>query len=544
MGLCRPFTACRGGSTLAAMHFDHIIIGAGSAGCVLAYRLVRAGRRVLLLEAGPTHEHPFVRMPAAFVRLIGSERCWDYVSEPQPHAQGRHMHVPQGRMLGGGSSLNAMVYIRGQAADYDGWRDSGCTGWGWSEVLPAFVRAESNERYTGPLHGREGPLQVSEPRFRHPLSTAFVAAAQQTGLPANPDFNGATQAGVGFYQTTTLRGERGSTATTYLAAVQRDKGLTVRAGVQVQRVLIEAGHAVGVEFLEAGQLQQLRCAQDVLVCAGALSSPKLLMLSGIGPGQDLQALGIAVRADSPGVGQNYQDHLEVSVYARTRKPVSLLGQDRGLRALCHGLQWLLLRRGLLTSNVVECGGFVDTLGSGRPDVQFHVLPVLVGDVERQPLPGHGLSINPCFLRPQSRGSVALRSPNPADPIRFDAGALSAQADVDTLVRGVKLARKILRAPALAEVVAHELLPGAAAVLSEAQIEAHVRSHAKTVYHPAGTCRMGGDAASVVDTQLRVRGVTGLRVCDASVMPTLPSGNTNAPTIMLAERCADFVLQAA
>ena len=221
-----------------------------------------------------------------------------------------------------------------------------------------------------------------------------------------------------------------------------------------------------------------------------------------------------------------------------------MGQDQGLRALRHGLQWQLLRSGLLTSNVVESGGFVDTLGTGRPDVQFHVLPVLVGDVEREPLPGHGLSINPCFLRPQSRGTVSLRSPDPAHPILFDAGALRVQADVDTLVRGVKLARRILRAPALAEVVEHELLPGAEATLSDAQVEAHVRSHAKTVYHPAGTCRMGGDATSVVDTHLRVRGVAGLRVCDASVMPTLPSGNTNAPTIMLAERCADFVLQAA
>lgn len=526
------------------MNFDHILIGAGSAGCVLAHRLVRAGRRVLLLEAGPTHEHPFVRMPAAFVRVIGTERSWDYTSEPQPHADGRRMHVPQGRMLGGGSSLNAMVYIRGQAADYDSWRDAGCTGWGWSDVLPAFVRAESNERYEGPLHGRDGPLKVSEPRFRHPLSAAFVAAAQQAGLPANPDFNGATQAGVGFYQSTTFRGERGSTAATYLAAVRRDKRLAVRTGVQVRRILVEAGRAVGVEFMGAGQLQQVRCARDVLLSAGALASPKLLMLSGIGPGEDLHRLGIPVHADSPGVGQNYQDHLEVSVYARTRRPISLLGQDRGLRALRHGLQWQLLRSGLLTSNVVESGGFVDTLGTGRPDVQFHVLPVLVGDMEREPLPGHGLSINPCFLRPESRGSVALRSPDPAQPILFDAGALRAQADVDTLVRGVKLARRILRAPALADVVEHELLPGAEATLSDTQIEAHVRSHAKTVYHPAGTCRMGGEAASVVDTQLRVRGVAGLRVCDASVMPTLPSGNTNAPTIMLAERCADFVLQAA
>ena len=525
------------------MGYDYIIIGAGSAGCVLAHRLVRGGRRVLLLEAGPTHEHPFVRMPAAFVRVIGTERSWDYVSEPQPDAAGRRMHVPQGRMLGGSSSLNAMVYIRGTAADYDGWRDAGCAGWGWSDVLPAFKRAEANEIHADPLHGRDGPLRVSQPRFRHPLSEAFLKAAQQSGLRANGDFNGATQAGVGFYQSTTFDGERGSTAATYLAAVRRDARLEVRSGVHVTRVVIEAGRAVGVEFIQKGHATQLRCTKEVLVCAGALASPKLLMLSGIGPGEALQALGIPVAQHSPGVGQNYQDHLEVSVYARTRSPISMLGHDKGLRALRHGIQWQLFRSGMLTSNVVESGGFVDTTGGDRPDLQFHVLPVLVGDVEREPLAGHGLSINPCFLRPKSRGSVTLRSADPAAPIVFDAGALREQADVDTLVRGVKLSRKILRAPALAELIEHELLPGSAAELPDAQIEAHVRTHAKTVYHPAGTCRMGSDPDSVVDTELRVRGVAGLRVCDASVMPTLPSGNTNAPTIMIAERCAEFVLRA-
>ncbi|HSV53452.1 MAG TPA: GMC family oxidoreductase N-terminal domain-containing protein [Burkholderiaceae bacterium] len=530
-------------TTLDSMRYDHIIIGAGSAGCVLAHRLVRGGRRVLLLEAGPTHEHPFVRMPAAFVRVIGTERSWDYVSEPQPDAAGRRMHVPQGRMLGGSSSLNAMVYIRGTAADYDDWREGGCAGWGWSDVLPAFKRAEANELYAEPLHGRDGPLRVSQPRFRHPLSEAFLKAAQQSGLPANADFNGATQAGVGFYQSTTFDGERGSTAATYLAAVRRDARLEVRAGVHVTRIVVEADRAVGVEFVESGHATQVRCTQEVLVCAGALASPKLLMLSGIGPGEKLQALGIPLAQHSPGVGQNYQDHLEVSVYARTRSPISMLGHDKGLRALRHGIQWQLFRSGLLASNVVESGGFVDTTGGDRPDLQFHVLPVLVGDVGREPLAGHGLSVNPCVLRPKSRGSVTLRSADPSAPIVFDAGALREQADVDTLVRGVKLSRKILRAPALAEVIAHELLPGSADTLSDAQIESHVRTHAKTVYHPAGTCRMGSDAGSVVDTELRVRGVAGLRVCDASVMPTLPSGNTNAPTIMIAERCAEFLLRA-
>jgi choline dehydrogenase len=349
---------------------------------------------------------------------------------------------------------------------------------------------------------------------------------------------------VGFYQTTTFNGERGSTAATYLAAVRRDARLQVRTGAHAMRIVVEGGRAAGVDFVEGGHARQARCARDVLVCAGALASPKLLLLSGIGPGAHLQSLGIAVNRHSPGVGLNYQDHLEVSVYGRSHQPISLLGQDQGLRALRHGAQWHLFRRGLLTSNVVECGGFVDTLGGERPDLQFHVLPVLVGDVDREPLPGHGISINPCFLRPQSRGSVRLRSADAADPILFDAGALREQADVETLKRGVKLARRILRAPALAALIERELLPGESEALDDARIEAHVRSHAKTVYHPSGTCRMGTDPLAVVDPALRVHGVANLRVCDASVMPALPSGNTNAPTIMIAERCAGFLLAGA
>lgn len=525
--------------------FDYVVVGGGSAGCVVTHRLVRAGHSVLLLEAGPKDNSKFIQMPATFVRVIGSARTWLYETEPQAAAAGRRMVVPQGRTLGGGSSVNAMVYIRGTPRDYDDWASQGCTGWRWSEVLPVFKRAECNERLSEPLHGVGGPLKVSDARFRHPLSLAFVKAAQETGLTYNDDFNGPRQEGVGFYQTTTFDGCRASTAATYLAAVRSDPNLTVVTGAHVLQLLMNQGEATGVLYRteSGGQVTaQARC--EVILAAGALASPKILQLSGIGPGAQLQQLGITVVRDLDGVGANFQDHLEVPVFGRTREPVSLLGSDKGLAALTHGLQWLAFHGGLLSSNVVESGGFVDMLGTGRADLQFHVLPTLAGDVDRPPLPGHGLTINPCFLNPRSRGTVRLRSADPMDPILFDAGYLREQSDVDALVRGLKLARRILRAPSLQAVIAEELAPGRDADLDDETLDAHVRGYAKTVYHPSGTCKMGVDAQAVVDPQLRVHGVGRLRVCDASVMPVLVRGNTNAPTIMIAERCADFVLQIA
>jgi choline dehydrogenase len=526
--------------------FDAIVVGGGSGGCVVTRRLVEAGWKVLLLEAGPSDDHLFIRMPATFVRVIGTERTWVYESVPQPAAGGRRMFVPQGRTLGGGSSVNAMVYIRGQAQDYDDWAAAGCHGWGWDAVLPWFRRAESNQRLADRFHGTDGPLKVSDTRYRHPLSLAFVKGAQECGLAWNQDFNGAEQAGVGFYQTTTHEGERASTAATYLDAVKGRSNLTVITGAQVHRVTVEGGRATGVVWRDAAGLHTAEARREVVLSAGALATPRLLMLSGIGPGAQLQRLGIPVRQELAGVGENFQDHLEVSVYGRCREPISLLGNDQGLKALAHGLQWQLFRTGLLTSNVVESGGFVDTTGRGRPDVQFHVLPTLVGDVEREPWSGHGISLNPCFLRPASRGVVRLASADPEAKADFDGRFLSEQADVDTLVRGVKLARRILRAPSMAKVVDAELAPAAGAEVTDDVLEAHVRSHAKTVYHPAGTCRMGAasDPMAVLTPELGVRGIAGLRVADASAFPLLVSGNTNAPVVMLAERCAAFALDQA
>ena len=523
--------------------YDAIVVGGGSGGCVVTHRLVSAGWRVLLLEAGPSDDHLFVRMPATFVRVIGTERTWIYESQEQAAANGRRMHVPQGRTLGGGSSVNAMVYIRGQAQDYDAWAAAGCRGWSWQEVLPWFKLAECNQRLSGDLHGTTGPLKVSDTRFRHPLSLAFVKAAQECGLDYNHDFNGVRQQGAGFYQTTTHEGERASTAATYLAAVKGRRNLTVVTGALVHRVLVEGGRAVGVSWRDGSGMHEARASKEVVLSAGALATPKLLLLSGIGPAAQLRQLGIAVQRDLAGVGENFQDHLECSVYGQCREPISLLGNDQGWTAFMHGLQWKLFRTGLLTSNVVESGGFVDTSGCGRPDIQFHVLPTLVGDVERDPWPGHGISLNPCFLRPASRGVVRLARADPEAPAAFAGRYLSAPEVLATLARGVKLARRILRAPSLACVVSHELAPGAQAELPDAVIEAHVRSHAKTVYHPAGTCRMGADddAGAVLTPELEVRGIAGLRVADASAFPSLMSGNTNAPVVMLAERCAASML---
>ena len=530
---------------MAGEVFDYIVVGGGSAGCTLTYRLVKAGKSVLLLEAGPSDDNPFVRMPGAFIRVIGTERTWFYEAEPQSAADGRKMIVPQGRTLGGGSSVNAMIYIRGIPRDYDDWRDQGCPGWGWDDVLPYFKRAEANERLSEPFHGRQGPLVVSDLRYKHPLNRAAIAAAHQAGYPLNDDFNGATQIGFGFFQTTIRDGERGSTSATYLRAVLGDSRLRVITGAHVGRVLFENGAAVGVTFGDAtGAEGEARVREEVILTAGALATPKILQLSGIGPSAHLSALDIPVVRDLPGVGSNYHDHLDVPVYARIREPISLLGQDKGLKAARHYLQYKLFKSGLLTSNVVEAGGFIDTSGGGRPDIQFHFLAVLASDIGREAPAGHGVCVNPAMLHPKSRGTVRLRSANPRDPILFDPRSLSAQEDVDAIVRGIKVAKKIIRQPALTALGAEEVSPlGEPLMDNDEAMAAHVRRYAKTIYHPVGTARMGDGPDAVVDpATLRVHGVGRLRVCDASVMPTIVGGNTNAPTIMIAERCADFILR--
>ena len=521
--------------------YDYVVVGGGSAGCVVVNRLIGAGRSVLLIEAGPPDNNPFIHIPATFVRVIGTSRTFMYRTEPQPGASGRTMVVPQGRTLGGGSSVNAMIYIRGQAEDYDGWEALGCPGWSYADVLPVFRRCEGNERFSNSFHGPEGPLRVSDPRHRHPISSAFVRAAQEAGIPYNDDFNGAAQAGVGFYQTTTFNGRRGSTATAYLRPVRDNPLLTLRTGCDVTEIVLENGAATGLRYRAAdGSMHQADMREEVILTAGALSTPKILMLSGIGPTAQLAQHGITTVRDLPGVGENFQDHVAASVYGATDLPISLLGQDKGLQAVRNGLTYGLTRLGLLASTVIETGCFADTNGRGRPDIQINVTPALLSGEDRRSMGQHGVSVNPCILRPTSRGKVSLRSANPADPIVFDAGALATEDDCETLVRGVRLAQRILRAPAMRALQFSELAPALVDDADDKAMRAYVRTVVKTVYHPAGTCRMGRDEQAVVDQRLRVIGVPRLRVADASIMPTVVSGNTNACCVMIGERCADFL----
>jgi choline dehydrogenase-like flavoprotein len=522
--------------------FDYIVAGGGSSGCIVAARLSEnPANRVLLVESGRRDADKFIHIPATFFKVIEKGRdVHFYASEPEKGLNGRPSLVPQGNVIGGGSSINAMVYIRGQRQDYDSWAQMGCRSWSYDKVLSVFRDIEGNQRLAGPFHGAHGELQVSDRRFGHPLSWAFIRAAQEAGLRYNEDFNGDIQEGVGFYQTTTSGGRRWSAAQAFLRDAETRGNLTIMTGTRVNRIVFEGKRATGV-LLDNGST--LRAVKEVVLTAGALASPKILQLSGIGDAAHLKSHGIDIVADVPGVGENYQDHLEATVQAEVKDPISIFGEDKGLKAAGHMLQYMLTKTGLLTSNVVECGGFVDTAGTGLPDIQFHVLPTFIGFADRAAAPGHGISIGPCFLRPLSRGTVKLRSADPKDPALFTANALSHPADVDTLVRGVELAIKITEAPSLAKIVKRRVLPSPGLEKDREALRDYVRSIAKTVFHPSGTCKMGPpeDRMAVVGEDLKVRGVEGLRVADASIMPTLVSGNTNAPTIMIGERAARFIL---
>ncbi len=527
--------------TTKSAAYDYVIVGAGSAGCVLARRLSEdASARVLLVEAGGEDFSQEVHIPAAFSKLFKTEHDWNFSTAPQPHMNRRRLYWPRGKMLGGSSSINAMIYMRGHPADYDGWADAtGDASWRYEAVLPYFKKLETNERGASAYHGAGGPLSVADLRDPSPMARAFVRAGIEAGLPFNPDFNGARQEGVGLNQVTQKGGARHSAAAAYLAPVRGRRNLTVLTGAHATRVLVGDGRAIGLAYTRGGKEEEtVRARREVILSAGAVGSPHLLMLSGIGPAAHLRERGLPVVRDVPGVGQNLQDHLVAGVMRRSTAPLRLTRAE----SLPNVFRYLVNQSGPLSSNVAEACAFTTTRpGLAAPDLQFHFAPVSFLDHGLEAPEEDALSIGATLLQPGSRGHLALASPDPRAAPVIQPRYLSDEEDLRVLTEGVKLARKIFAQRSFARRVGEELLPGPAfSNAGEAGLKAYVRERAETIYHPVGTCAMGTDDSAVVDAELRVRGLDGLRVVDASVMPRIVRGNTNVPVIMLAEKAADLI----
>lgn len=517
--------------------YDYIIVGAGSAGCTLANRLSEDSQTsVLLLEAGGDDKEQKIHIPAAFSQLFKTTYDWAYYTEEEPGMVRRNMYWPRGKVLGGSSSINAMIYIRGHRNDYDSWLAAGNEGWGYSDVLPYFKKAEHQERGADEYHGVGGPLNVADMRYINPLTRAFVAACVESGIPANRDFNGAVNEGAGVFQTTQKHGERWSTVNAYLKPALRRPNLTVRPQTQVARIVFEQGRAVGVAYLVNGRPETVRANREVLICGGAINSPQLLLLSGVGPADHLREMGIEVVADLPGVGENLQDHLAAGAAYQSTRPVSLAGAQSPVNIATY----LLLKKGPLASTIAEAGAFIKTRPDAPvPDIQYHFAPTFFKAHGFEPVEGHGFTIAPTLLHPLSRGNIRLRSNDPTAHPAIRANYFTVEEDVQVMLAGMKLAHEIAHTQAFAPFLGAESEPGTWKRPDSEVIQA-IRESAETLYHPAGTCKMGNDALAVVDAQLRVRGVEGLRVIDASIMPTVVGGNTNAPTIMIAEKAADMI----
>lgn len=525
------------------MEFDFVIVGGGSSGCVLANRLSEdPANKVLLLEAGGRDKSILFHWPAGFAKMTKGVASWGWSTIPQRNMNNRELWFTQAKVIGGGSTINAQIYTRGNAKDYDAWVDEGgCEGWSYREVLPYFKRGEGNDRFHDDYHGIEGPLGVSAPRGTLPVCDALIRAAQEYGIPYNPDFNGKQQAGIGFYQLTQKDVRRSSAAVAFLKPVEKRPNLTVITGAQASRIRIENGKATSVDFTHNGNAQNARALREIILSSGTIGSPRLLMLSGIGPANHLKSVGVDVVHDLPGVGSNLQDHLDICAISECTGRHSYDGIERLDRTILAGLQYLLFKSGPVTAALFETGGFWYADKEARsPDIQFHFgqgSGIEKGIVK---IDGAGVTLNSAFMRPRSRGTVRLASSNLDDAPLIDPNYWDDPYDVEMSLKGLEMARDILSQSALKPFVRKEVLPGPQ-VKSRQDLIDYACGMAKTDHHPVGTCKMGHDEMAVVTPDLRVRGIEGLRVCDASIMPTINSSNTNAPTIMISEKGSDMIL---